>query len=386
MRKNKIIVGVGVILVAGIVTAGWMYLGQKKKTDDSGAPSWRVVKLVRAATEAKRSGITYPGRVRPVKHAELFFRVSGPVIERNLKYGQTVEAGTVLMRIDPRDYQREVDRLTQELEIQKVQNSLANIEYNRNRRLLESKAVSQAVYDAAVTKKLASDAQLKMLEVSLRIAKDKLSDTVLTAPFHGTVSDLKIEQYEIAAANVPVVTLDDLREVEIRISIPAGNLPDSSIYDGKRYLGMKFDVTFPGRGTKVLQAAIYEFKPVASEESETYEVTLRMKVPDDFLILPGMSVEVHGVPHFDQKRKERLKLPFAAVFRRNGGTSVWIYHPETRKLEMRTVRLGKPAGEDMVFIENGVNPGEYAVAAGGDWLTGETPVRLLNPEVLHENH
>ena len=53
---------------------------------------------------------------------------------------------------------------------------------------------------------------------------------------------------------------------------------------------------------------------------------------------------------------------------------------------MRTVRLGKPAGEDMVFIENGVNPGEYAVAAGGDWLTGETPVRLLNPEVLHENH
>lgn len=386
MSKTGNIIGVGAILIAGIVTAGWLYLGQKKRVDNSADSSRRVVKLVRVMAEEKRKRITYPGRVRPVKHAELFFRVSGPVIERNLKYGQTVEAGTVLMRIDPRDYQREVDRLTQELEVQKVQNSLANIEYNRNRKLIESKAVSQAVYDAAATKKQASDAQLKMLEVALRIAKDKLSDTVLIAPFHGTVSDLKIEQYEIAAANVPVVTLDDLREVEIRISVPAGNLPNSSIYDGKRYLGMKFDVTFPGRGDKVLQAAIYEFKPVAFEESETYEVTLRTKVPDDFLVLPGMSAEVHGVPQFSKDCKGRLKLPFSAVFKRDGKASVWIYRQENKNLEMRQIRLGEPADGDMIFIEDGVKPGDYVVAAGGDWLTDGTSVRILNPEVFHENH
>lgn len=350
------------------------------------APSTRVVKLVRAVSAGSTGGISYPGKVNPVRHAELFFRVSGPVIERNLKYGQTVEKGEVLMKIDPRDYEREVERLTQELEMQKVQNSLAAIEYSRNRKLLESQAVSQAVFDAAATRKQASDAQLRMLEVSLRIARDKLQDTVLTAPFHGTVSELKIEQYEIAHANVPVVVLDDLREVEIKISIPAGNLPDTSIHDGKRFIGMTFDVTFPGRGNKVFQASIYEFKPVASAESESYEVTLHMKVPDDFLILPGMSAEVHGLPYFDRKRTDQLRLPFAAVFERNGQTAVWVYHPGSARLELRPVKTGRTVDANAILIEGNLKPGEYVVAAGGDWLTGETSVRLLNPEILHENN
>jgi len=379
------IFAIAAILVGAAVLFG-LHL-KKEKTEPSGADTAeRVVKLVRVEKNADGGGISYPGRVKPVRRAELFFRVSGPVIERNLKYGQTVEKGDVLMRIDPRDYEREVERLAQELKMQKVQNSLATIEFNRQKQLIQSRAISQSTFDAVDAKKKASDAQVQMLEVSLKIAKDKLQDTVLYAPFHGTISDLKIEQYEIANANVPVVTLNDLREAEIKISIPAGNLPDASIYDEKRFVGLKFDVTFPGRGDKVFKAAIYEFKPVASEESETYEVTLRMKVPDDFLILPGMSVEVHGLPYYQKGKKERIKLPFAAVFKRDGEEAVWVYHPNTGKLEMRKVKTGRMADGGSVFIENDLKPGEYVVAAGGDWLTGKTAVRVLNPEVFHENH
>lgn len=386
MKIRKIMIfATAAILVAAAVLFG-LHL-KKEKTAPSGADAAeRVVKLVRVEKNAAGGGISYPGRVKPVRRAELFFRVSGPVIERNLKYGQTVEKGDVLMRIDPRDYEREVERLTQELKMQKVQNSLATIEFNRQKQLIQSKAISQSTFDAVDAKKKASDAQVQMLEVSLKIAKDKLQDTVLYAPFHGAISDLKIEQYEIANANVPVVTLNDLREAEIKISIPGGNLPDASIYDEKRFLGLKFDVTFPGRGDKVFKAAIYEFKPVASEESETYEVTLRMKVPDDFLILPGMSVEVHGLPYYQKEKKEQIKLPFAAVFKRDGQEAVWVYHPKTGKLEMRKVKTGRMADGSSVFIENDLKPGEYVVAAGGDWLTEKTAVRVLNPEVFHENH
>ncbi|MEA4862298.1 MAG: efflux RND transporter periplasmic adaptor subunit [Victivallaceae bacterium] len=348
----------------------------------------RVVKLVRMAAAEEKSDITYPGRVKPVRHAELFFRVSGPVIERNLKYGQTVEQGDVLMRIDPRDYEREVDRLTQELEMEKIQNSLDNIELERNKELIKSHAVSRSTYDAAETRKRASDARVKMLEVSLRIAQDKLKDTVLVAPFHGTVSDLMIEQYEIAHANVPVVVMDDLREIEIHISVPAGNLPDASIYDAEHFIGMKFNVTFPGRGDRMFQAAVYEFKPVASEQSETYEVTLRMPEPDNFLILPGMTAEVHGVPYFQElkARREKLILPFAAIFNRGGRSSVWVYHADSGKLELREVATGSSADADSVYVESGLKPGEYVVAAGGDWLTADTAVKVMNPEIFHDNH
>ena len=388
MNKRKLLILSAAIAFATITAAAaWLVMRDRNnRTEQSQEPPERVVKLFKVNDSDKPHGITYPGRIRPVRHAELFFRVSGPVIERNLIYGQTVEEGDVLMRIDPRDYQREVDRLTQELEMQKVENSLASIEYERNQKLLESRAVSQSSFDAVSTKKRASDTQVRMLEVSLNIAKDRLHDTVLVAPFHGTVSDLAIEQYEIAKANVPVVTLEDLREVEIRINIPSGNLPDTSLYDGKRFIGMKFDVTFPGRGDRVLQAAIYEFKPAASETSESYEVSLRTKVPDDFLILPGMSVEVHGLPHFRQKDDEGLLLPFAAVMNRDGGSAVWLFHPGTGKLELRKVTIDRVSGSDAVTVLSGLKSGDFVVAAGGDWLNADTAVRILNPEVLNENH
>ncbi len=342
----------------------------------------RVVKLARIANDEPTFKVTYPGKVRPVKHAELFFRVSGPVIERNLKYGQTVEPGEVLMRIDPRDYQREVDRLTQELEMQKFQASLAEIEFKRQQQLLKSKATSQSAFDSALTKKQTSDAQVKTLELSLKIAQDKLHDTVLIAPFHGTISDLLIEQYEIAAANVPVVVLDDLRELEIKISMPAGNLPNFGFDNARQFLGMQFDVSFPGRGNRMFKAAIYEFKPIASEESETYQLTLHMKAPADFLILPGMSCEVHGVPNFDQVSENALRIPYSAVFNRNNQEMVFVYHPESGKLEMRHVKTVRTADADHIYVEKNLLPGEFVVAAGGDWLTEQDTVHLLNPEIL----
>ncbi|MEG1980467.1 MAG: efflux RND transporter periplasmic adaptor subunit, partial [Victivallaceae bacterium] len=288
--KRMTIYSLIALLLIGVALTAYKYFGRPAVTPEP-VSRIRVVKLAQIADDEPALGVTYPGKVRPVKHAELFFRVSGPVIERNLKYGQTVEPGEVLMRIDPRDYQREVDRLKQELETQKLQASLADIEFKRQQQLLNSKATSQSAFDSAQTKKQTSDAQVKTLELSLKIAQDKLQDTILIAPFHGTISDLRIEQYEIAAANVPVVVLDDLRELEIKISMPAGNLPNFGFDNAKQFLGMQFDVSFPGRGSRMFKAAIYEFKPIASEESETYQLTLHMKTPSDFLILPGMSCE-----------------------------------------------------------------------------------------------
>lgn len=376
------------LLLCGAGTVYYVFGGKtsERRTETAEAPM-RTVKIARATMGGTTPGITYPGRVKAVRHAELFFRVSGPVLERELKYGQTVEKGDVLMRIDPRDYQREADRLAKEVEAQEVNTILADKEYERNAKLVDDGAVSQSAFDAVNTKKRAAHAQLGMLKESLKIARDKLADTVLYAPFHGTVTDLKIEQYEIAKANVPVVVLDDLREVEIRISIPGGYLPDISIHDSRLYLGLECEVTFPGRGKRAFQAKIYEFKPVASETSESYIVLLRMKVPDDFLVLPGMSAEVRNVPRFVRKDgKTHLRIPYAAVFMRDGKSSVWVYHPENGKLERRSVTAMRPEDAASIEVEGDLKDGEWVVAAGGDWLTEQTRVRLLNPEALHEIH
>lgn len=380
MKKVFLWLGTFVILAAGTF-AGCKYFMQKERSTVTPQIQNRVVKLYKITSDSPMFGITYPGKVKAVRRAELFFRVSGPVIERNLKYGQTVEEGEVLMRIDPRDYEREVARLTEEVRMQKVQCELSEIEYTRNLKLRKSNAVSQATMDTATTKKRTNDAKLSALEVSLKIAKDRLNDTVLKAPFHGTISSLLIEKHEIAKANVPVVVVDDLRQVEIRINIPAGNMPNMSAYDAKKYRAKKFEVSFPGRGNRKFEASIYEFKPVASDTSESFELALRMELPKDFLVLPGMSAEVHNIPAF-QHNENSFLLPFAAVFIRQDEHYVWKYEPETKKIVMHEIKLGAPYGKDYVRFTDGLKPGDYVVAAGGDWLSGKETIQVLNPEIL----
>ena len=289
------------------------------------------------------------------------------------------------MKIDPRDYQRNVDTLISQLKASIEKTKYDETDFKRAKKLYEEAAISKSTYDAALTKKNVSEAQTKSLEESLKIAKDKLADTVLKAPFEGTVTELRIEQYEIAAAGAPLIALDDLREVEIEINIPAGNLPNITLKDKERIIGKEFEVSIPGRSERTAKAAIYEFKPVASDNSETFEVLLKMKVPNDFLVLPGMSVEVHDVPNLTTTAETILSIPYSAVFKRNDKTLVWVYNSESKKATAREITISKPVSNDKKEINSGLNNDEYIVAAGAEWLTEENTIRVMNPEVFDEN-
>lgn len=345
-------------------------------------PKERVAKVFKIGKVEGNSTVTYPGVVKSLKHAELFFRVSGPVIENKLEIGQPVREGQVLMKIDQRDYLREIDRLKQELKINKDQRDLNKTNFKRTEQLYKQQAISKSEYDAALTKANVSDAQLKSLEESIKKAQDMLGDTSLRAPFSGVVTDLRIKQFENAQANVPVMTIDDLREVEVHVSVPAGNMPDMSFKDKDRDKDYVYDVTFPGRGKRILKGVMNGFKAVAADNSETYDVSLKVKAPEDFIILPGMSAEVINVPNFKIKQDSTIAVPFASVFKRGDKSYVWIFNPTTKGISAREVTLGQPVSENDLQILSGLESGELIIAAGVDWLSEDNTIRVMNPEVL----
>ena len=349
-------------------------------------PKERVAKVYRIGKSDIPSKINYPGIIKSLKHAELFFRVSGPVSERNIKIGQMVKEGDVLMKIDQRDYQREIDKLKQDLKINKDQSNLNKKQFLRTEQLYKQQAISKSEYDAALSKANVSEAQLKSLEESIKKAQDRLNDTYLRAPFNGVITDLRIKQYEIAQANVPVMSIDDLREVEVHVSVPAGNLPNVGFSkDNREKLknGIKeVDVRFPNRDNRILKAIPYEFKALAADNSETYDITLKLKAPDDFIVLPGMSVEVINIPNYRLSQDESISVPFASVFKRSDKSYVWVFNPTTKGISAREVTLGQPISENNLQILSGLESGEVIIAAGVDWLSEDNTIRVMNPEVL----
>ena len=346
----------------------------------------RVAKLYKIGKVSNASTMTYPGVVKSLKHAELFFRVSGPVKENSLKVGQLVKEGDVLMRIDQRDYQREIDKLRQDLKINKDQSDLNKKQFQRTEALYKQQAISKSEYDAALSKANVSDAQLKSLEESIKKAQDKLADTSLRAPFSGVITDLRIKQFEIAQANVPVMSIDDLREVEVHISVPSGNMPVMGFKDTQRVKEEVFDITFPGRGDRVLKGTVNGFKAIAEGNSETYDVALKVKTPEDFVLLPGMSAEVINVPNRKINKSDAVSIPFASVFKRGEKSLVWVFNQATKGISAREVTLGEPVSDNNLQVLSGLESGEFIIGAGVDWLSEDNTIRVMNPEVLNANN
>ncbi len=346
----------------------------------------RVAKLFKIGKVSNASTMTYPGVVKSLKHAELFFRVSGPVKENSLKVGQLVKEGDVLMRIDQRDYQREIDKLRQDLKINKDQSDLNKKQFQRTEALYKQQAISKSEYDAALSKANVSDAQLKSLEESIKKAQDKLADTSLKAPFSGVITDLRIKQFEIAQANVPVMSIDDLREVEVHISVPSGNMPVMGFKDTQRVKEEVFDITFPGRGDRILKGTVNGFKAIAEGNSETYDVALKVKTPEDFVLLPGMSAEVINVPNRKINKSDAVSIPFASVFKRGEKSLVWVFNQATKGISAREVTLGEPVSDNNLQVLSGLESGEFIIGAGVDWLSEDNTIRVMNPGVLNANN
>ncbi len=386
--KNRKIIYFSIILV---VLIGGGYWGWRRFQKEAGtviaAPEERVVKLFKVSGPGPDSGIVYPGRIQPVRHAALFFRVSGPVLEQNLKLGQEVMTGEVLARIDPRDYQHELDIITDELEKEQVQNAYYKEELERQRKMFASNAASKAAFDEANTKKLISDVRINALTTGRQVAQDRLNDTVLKAPYDCAITEIKIEEHEFAQANTPAVIVQSLKQLEIRADIPEGNIPEISLWDGKKYKGQKFKLTFPGRGNREFQAVFEEFIPSASASGNTYEVRLTFDQPDDFIVLPGMTAEIHGLPHPERNKKSTMAIPYSAVINRNNQSCVWLYDRASSRAGLTTVEVGTPDGGGFVPVLHGdLKPGDLIVAAGGDWIEADTVLKVLNPEVLNENN
>ena len=182
------------------------------------------------------------------------------------------------------------------------------------------------------------------------------------------------------------MSIDDLREIEVHISVPAGNMPVMGFKDTQKVKQEVFDITFPGRGDRVLKGTVNGFKAIAADNSETYDVSIKVKTPEDFVLLPGMSAEVINVPNFKVNKDTAMTVPFASVFKRGEKSYVWVFNQATKGISAREVTLGQPVSENNLQVLSGLESGEYIIGAGVDWLSEDNTIRVMNPEVLNANN
>jgi RND family efflux transporter MFP subunit len=136
-----------------------------------------------------------PGRVDAKKTAELAFRVSGAVQTLKVKEGDKVDAGQVLIVLDPTDY---------EIAVRDAQATFDRTEndFKRAQELVEDSFISLTDYDA-------KEAEFKNATAALERAKQDLVYPELKASFPGTISRRHVERFEAMQAKQAVLAMQD---------------------------------------------------------------------------------------------------------------------------------------------------------------------------------
>ncbi len=251
------------------------------------------------------STVTTSGNIRAGRTVDISADVSGRVVELNVAEGANVEAGAVLLRIDPTQFQAAVARARasvsqagSQVEQQEASRMRAKREFDRLDGLAaaDSALVSGQELDNARSDLEVADRQLESLgfgvaqaQAALDEANETLAKTIIRAPMSGTVTRLNIEQGETAVVgtmNNPgslLLTISELSTVEAVVQIDETDVPkisfgDSAVVELDAYPGR----TMAGRVTEIGNSAIQSPESAAASGqtvSIDFEVVITLDDP-----------------------------------------------------------------------------------------------------------
>lgn len=335
----------------------------------------RPVFAVQVGTDTDKTGRSFPGRAQANQEVDLSFRVAGPLIELpNDIVGRAYQQGEVIARIDPRDYEVQLQDAEGRLQQGRSAEKRAQGEYQRELNIYkqDAGATSKTSVDRKRDLRDQAAGDVKSLEASLQAAKDNLDYTYLKAPFDGTITARYVDNFQDVRAKQHVVRLLDASRIQIIVDIPETLI---SLLPQVEEFWVIFDA-FPDRK---IPAELFEIGTEASLTTRTYPITLIMDPPDGIEILAGMAGRAYGRHKVDASLDSKTLLaPASAVFTPDDEKQsyVWVIEKESGKVSRRQVTLGELANYGIVVTE-GLKAGEWIATAGVHSLVEGQQVRIL---------
>lgn len=301
----------------------------------------------------------FPGKVRATRRVELGFSVPGLLEEVHAQEGRRFQAGAILARLDPRDYQSELD-------LAQARHLEAKSAFERTRSLRASHPGAISTSDCAK-----AAAAFQVTEANLRLRTKALQDSVLRAPFDGVVAKRYVENHEHIQAKQPILSFQDIAVIEIVIQMPEGLVAHGAL-NGMPTLEVHFD----GDCVGWREVAIREFRLQADPACGTYDVVLMLPRPANLDVFPGMTTTVrHRRGLSAGKVSPAVLVPLEAVLGDGHSQAyVWTVEPAGGRPKRCRVETGA-LHEQGIEILSGLHPGEHVVVAGVHALREDLVVR-----------
>jgi RND family efflux transporter MFP subunit len=328
------------LLVAAAATAG---AGRSSAADEVPAPLRSAVVL----TGGAGSGTGFDGVVQAVRQTVVAAQVAGAVVSLDLKAGDAVKAGQVLLRLDARAAEQTAAAGAAQVLAARAAQEAATREFERQKLLFQQNYISQAALDRAEAQYKTSQAEAAAQLASAGAARTQSGFYIVKAPYDGVVSEVSVVLGDMAMPGRPLLSVYD--PAALRVSAPVPQTAARGLKPGSMPQ-LELPGVTPGRIAPVKVQLLPTVDPA------THTLELRLDLPANVAgAAPGMFARV-WLPGAGSAGSARLYVPSQAVVRRAEMTAVYVLDAGGRPL-LRQVRLGR-ADADTVEVLAGVSAGE----------------------------
>jgi len=335
MTRRRVIVALVVLLavggIAGSVAMRVAKKAQEGKDADKGAPvtlEFAPADLTAVESRPLNRFLPVSGTMQPVRQATVKAKVSGDVRQITVRDGDAVQAGQVLVRVDTADLDARLVERQGQLESARAQLALAEKTLATNQKLLNQSFISQNAFDSSESGRNVTKGSVMSAEAQVRLAQNALKDAVVTAPLSGIVAKRHVQPGEKVAFDTPLVTIVDLREIELQAMVPAVDIPELKS-------GMTVELTVDGFGDRKFTGRIERINPATEAGTRAILVFVGIPNPDNELrggmFATGRIALAASAPV--------QSLPAGAVRNEAGQTFVWAI--EDGRLVKRMIVTGR---------------------------------------------
>lgn len=293
------------------------------------------------------------------EHAVMSSEVEGRVTQVVADFGDKVAAGQLMLKINPREY--ELREQTAQAALDQARARLANstARYNRAVALKRAEAISAEQFDQLASQLRVDQADAESAEQALAMARKKLGDTEIKAPFSGSVQKRMVSLGEYVAPGKEIYELIATDPIKLRCPMPERFVPLARV-------GMAVKLAIDAKPGSSYTGKITRIAPALDESSRTLLIEAEVANPDGAL-KPGFFAHVI----MDLGHDRALFVPGAAVLRYAGVARVFVV--EQGVVRAREVTTGSVVG-DQIEITAGLKEGERVAISDVDRLADGTAV------------
>ena len=325
---------------------------------------------------------TVSGIVQPADTTELSFEVSGKVEEVYFELGESFEKGDALAKLEQINYELAVKEREGQLSEARARLLETERDFKRKRDLVKDGAVSRSQFDISKSQYESAKDQVDIAKARLGMAREDFDDTVLIAPYVGTISARYIEPSQRITPNAPAFLIEGDQGLEVSVLAPEAIIKSLSI-------GKEARVNIPALN-KGFNAAISEIG-TAAEDANAFPVVLEVSSDDTRGLKTGMSAEATFKLGKDTNYENSFTLPVSAVIA-DENDSHFIYkvvmgsedQEHDHVLERIAITVIEYFDQD-VIVQGDIKEGDRVVDAGLAFLQDGQAVSPINGGVQRYN-